>query len=429
MHTNYTSNFIRRISKPAALLLVLLLSATHAQAGGHIKKMKIQPLTDADFPATSPAKIELGRLLFFDKVLSGNRNISCATCHHPLAATGDGLSLSAGEGGLGLGMARAAGDIPERVPRNAPPVFNLGAKQITTMFHDGRVMRNSDNPDEIHTPAGTFTELDNPLAAQAMFPPTSGTEMAGQPGKNAVADAAAIPGNEAMVWSLLTDRVMAYETYRELFAEAYPDEEITFFHIANAIGAFEAAAYRADNSPFDRYLRGEKSALSRNAKRGWKLFRGKANCIRCHSGALLTDQDFHAIGIPQIGPGKGDGPNGFDDFGRERVTGDPAERYRFRTPTLRNVALTGPWGHDGAYDTLEGIVRHHLMLNSPSWPTIPPRLPCRHAPTSMLWMPKLISFSIKTMRTGSRPLPTPSRPIPCSFPTERCSCCLTSCMP
>lgn len=322
--------------------------------------MKIQPLTDADFPATSPAKIELGRLLFFDKVLSGNRNISCATCHHPLAATGDGLSLSAGEGGLGLGMARAAGDIPERVPRNAPPVFNLGAKQITTMFHDGRVMRNSDNPDEIHTPAGTFTELDNPLAAQAMFPPTSGTEMAGQPGKNAVADAAAIPGNEAMVWSLLTDRVMAYETYRELFAEAYPDEEITFFHIANAIGAFEAAAYRADNSPFDRYLRGEKSALSRNAKRGWKLFRGKANCIRCHSGALLTDQDFHAIGIPQIGPGKGDGPNGFDDFGRERVTGDPAERYRFRTPTLRNVALTGPWGHDGAYDTLEGIVRHHL---------------------------------------------------------------------
>lgn len=322
--------------------------------------MKIQPLTDADFPATSPAKIELGRLLFFDKVLSGNRNISCATCHHPLAATGDGLSLSAGEGGLGLGMARAAGDIPERVPRNAPPVFNLGAKQITTMFHDGRVMRNSDNPDEIHTPAGTFTELDNPLAAQAMFPPTSGTEMAGQPGENAVADAAAIPGNEAMVWSLLTDRVMAYETYRELFAEAYPDEEITFFHIANAIGAFEAAAYRADNSPFDRYLRGEKSALSRNAKRGWKLFRGKANCIRCHSGALLTDQDFHAIGIPQIGPGKGDGPNGFDDFGRERVTGDPAERYRFRTPTLRNVALTGPWGHDGAYDTLEGIVRHHL---------------------------------------------------------------------
>jgi cytochrome c peroxidase len=166
-----------------------------------------------------------------------------------------------------------------------------------------------------------------------------------------------------MVWSLLTARVMANEEYQGLFGQAYPNSdisEISFVHIANAIGAFEAAAFRADNSPFDRYLRGEKSAMSKNAKKGWKLFKGKANCISCHSGALLTDQDFYSIGIPQIGPGKGDGPSGFDDYGRERVTGEETDRYKFRTPTLRNVALTGPWGHDGAYDTLEGIVRHHL---------------------------------------------------------------------
>ena len=348
------------ISKISVLLLALLLVTSIAQAQGKIKRDKIRPLTDADFPSINSAKIELGKLLFFDKILSGNKNTSCATCHHPLAATGDGLSLSAGEGGQGLGITRDAGDIYERVPRNAPHVYNLGAKQFTTMFHDGRVMSNDEDPTEIYTPAGTFTDLDNPLAAQAMFPPTSGTEMAGQPGENRIANAAAKPNNEKKVWSLLTRRVMKIKAYRKAFKKVYPGTKISFVHIANSIGAFEAAAFRADNSPFDRFLRGEKSAMSKNAKIGWRLFKGKANCISCHSGVFLTDQDFHAIGIPQIGPGKGDGPSGFDDYGREQVTGDDDDRYKFRTPTLRNVALTGPWGHDGAYNTLEGIVRHHL---------------------------------------------------------------------
>lgn len=83
------------------------------------------------------------------------------------------------------------------------------------------------------------------------------------------------------------------------------------------------------------------------------------SCATCHSGKFQTNHDFHAIAIPQIGPGKEDGYLGLDDFGRERVTGNRGDRYKFRTPTLRNVAVTGPWGHDGAYATLEGIVRHH----------------------------------------------------------------------
>ena len=93
---------------------------------------------------------------------------------------------------------------------------------------------------------------------------------------------------------------------------------------------------------------------------GYEIFNCKGNCTSCHSGPLQTDHKFHALGIPQIGPGKGDGLNGHDDYGREQVTGDPDDRYRFRTPTLRNVAMTGPWGHDGAYDTLEAMVQHHL---------------------------------------------------------------------
>ena len=82
--------------------------------------------------------------------------------------------------------------------------------------------------------------------------------------------------------------------------------------------------------------------------------------MRCHSGTFLTDHSFHAIAVPQIGPGKGNGFDGHEDFGREMISAQPEDRYRFRTPSLRNVELTGPWGHDGAFPTLQAVVRHHL---------------------------------------------------------------------
>jgi len=115
---------------------------------------------------------------------------------------------------------------------------------------------------------------------------------------------------------------------------------------------------------FDRYLRGAFRALSREARAGMNLFYGKARCGTCHSGTFQTDQSFHAIALPQVGPGKGDNQDGYadghDDFGRERVTGLPVDRFRFRTPALRNIALTAPYGHTGAYNTLEAIVRHYI---------------------------------------------------------------------
>lgn len=351
------------------------------------KSKKLSPVTDADYYDEGKpleAKVALGNFLFFDKELSGNRNISCATCHHPLADTGDGLSLPVGEGGRGLGVTRDTGTglaaIHERVPRNAPPVFNLGAKEFTRIFHDGRVELDPSHPTGFRNPAGTELPegLDNPLAVQAMFPVTSATEMAGQPGENQVADAVAAgklagPGG---VWELLALRLQGKDPtspfydgvnspYLELFQAAYPGEvnvveDITYVHAANAIAAFEAFSWRADNSPFDQYLRGNKKAMSKQAQLGMKLFYGKANCVECHSGKFQTDHDFHAIAMPQIGPGKGVGLGGHDDFGRVAVTGEPTDHRKFRTPTLRNVELTGPWGHDGAYNTLEGIVRHHL---------------------------------------------------------------------
>jgi cytochrome c peroxidase len=163
-------------------------------------------------------------------------------------------------------------------------------------------------------------------------------------------------------------RLQAIGDYLHYFRMAYPTEigaagDINIVHVGNAIAAYEDVAFRAIDSPFDRYLRGDRQALSGNALAGARLFYGRAGCGRCHSGPLQTDHGYHAIGVPQIGPGKGDpapGGDAYADFGRERVTVDPTDRYRFRTPSLRNVALTGPWSHDGAYNSLEAMVRHHL---------------------------------------------------------------------
>jgi cytochrome c peroxidase len=353
---------------------------------------------DSDFFDNGPnaaAKIELGRMLFFDKILSGNQNISCATCHHSLTGTGDGLSLPIGEGARGLGVTRGTGSgadaVHERVPRNAPQVFNLGALEFTVMFHDGRVQADASQPSGFLSPAGANLPmgLDNTLAAQAMFPVTSGTEMAGQLGENAQANAAAA-GNLAGpggVLEILAQKLQAIPEYVTLFQAAYPSivnpSDITYVHAANAIAAFEGGQWRFTNSPYDRYLAHDNQAMSTLEKRGMQLFNGKAGCADCHSGPFQSDQSFHAIAMPQIGAGKGDNlpgySDGHDDFGLERVTGNPADRFRFRTPTLRNIALSAPYGHTGAYDTLEAVVRHHLdpvaSLNNydQSQATLPPR--------------------------------------------------------
>lgn len=363
------------ILKKSVITTMLILACSTVLAGGF---KHTRPVMDTDYyddGAPLPAKVELGKVLYFDKILSGNLNISCATCHHPMAGTGDGLSLPVGEGGAGLGVTRDTGVAPdaihERVPRNAPPVFNLGAREFTRMFYDGRVQQDPHQPSGFDSPAGNQLPLglDNVLAVQAMFPVTSGAEMAGQLHENPQADAAAagLLGGPGGVWDLIARKIQAEADYLEMFQAAYPGEilaegDITYVHAANAIAAFEAREWRFDNSPFDQYLRGNKAALSPQARTGMKLFYRKAGCSDCHSGVFQTDQEFHAVAMPQIGPGKGDNlagySDGHDDFGREAVTGDERDRYRFRTPTLRNVALSPPYGHAGAYNTLEAMVRH-----------------------------------------------------------------------
>lgn len=319
-----------------------------------------------DGGSADPAKVALGKLLFFDPVLSGNKNISCATCHHPSQGTGDGLALPVGEGGSGIGPERTTGDdigtpIVERVPRNAPPIFALGHKDATVIFHDGRVTR--DENGAFVSPAGDDLPdgLDNLVAVQAMFPVTSATEMAGQAGENSVADAA--DANDfPLIWETLAQRIRDIPAYRVLMNDVFgiDGEDITFVHIANAIGAFEIDTWRSMNTGYDRFVRGDQQALSGTSMRGMDLFFGKAGCGDCHSGPLFSDMQFHAIATPQVGPGKGQGIDGHEDLGRSAISGDDGDIYAFRTPPLRNIAFTGPYMHDGAFTKLWRAVRHHL---------------------------------------------------------------------
>ena len=307
---------------------------------------------------------ELGRALYFDPELSGNRDISCATCHHPDFASGDALSVSIGQGGAGLGTTRVLAD-GELIPRNAPDVYNRGASGWTKMFWDGRVSGN--RVEGFGTPAGDrFPDgIDNVLAAQAMFPVTSPAEMLGSPGD---IDVLGVPNELAMhseddfsgIWQAIADRLTVIPGYIELFAAAYPNvpiEDIGFEHAANAIAAFEAKAFAFENSPWNRYLRGD-DQMSDAAKQGALLFFGEAGCSGCHLGTLLTDQEQHSIAAPQVGPGKGD--EAPEDWGRGGVTRNADDRYNFRTPPLHNVAVTGPWLHDGAFNSLEAVIRHHM---------------------------------------------------------------------
>ncbi len=329
-----------------------------------------EPLSDADFPAVSETEVRLGRLLFYDPILSGNRNISCATCHHPKFATSDGLSLGLGEGGVGLGPARRATNenTPEElIPRNSPALFNTGARGFTALFADGRIEIDPNRPSGIRTPLGDdmVVGFANLLSAQTMFPVLSQDEMAGHYQENDVSLAVrrGLITGEGGAWDIIADRVAGVGAYRPMFEETYPDiaagRDIAFTDISNAISAFVAIEWRSDSSPFDAVLRGAAQFEGATAQ-GAALFFGDARCARCHSGPLLSDMDFHAMGQPQLGPGKAARFEQHQrDTGRKRVTGRAEDLYAFRTPSLRNVLHTGPWGHAGAFTSLEAFLRQH----------------------------------------------------------------------
>lgn len=311
-------------------------------------------------PFVRPELVKLGQALAFDPILGGNRNVACTTCHLPAFALGDARELSIGEGGEEFGPARTH---PQGtfIARNAPPFFNLAT--MRHLFWDGRVELTA--PGHVNTPAGNQVTPAmqrsfeyGAISAIGMFPVTSRAEMRGLSG-NELAD---IPDDDnPAIWRGLMHRLGEIPEYRRMFRNAYPGrsfDELTFADASNAIGGFLVAAGYSADTPWDRFLRGNNHALTPAQMDGANTFLA-LKCSTCHSGALLSDDGFHDVNVAQIGPGEGDGASLHDDYGRMRVTGNDADRYRFRTSPLRNVELTGPWGHDGAFRDLRSFVEHY----------------------------------------------------------------------
>jgi cytochrome c peroxidase len=245
----------------------------------------------ADNPITAQ-KAELGRQLFFERRLSADSRTSCGTCHQPERSFTDGRSVSRG--------------VFEREGRrNVPSIFNRAYGNAA--FWDGRA---SSLEAQVRHAAAGESDLGRPIAES--------------------------------VGTLAADGA-----YRRAFASAYGDDEVTAERIVRAISTFVRAQLSGD-SAYDRFVAGDTGAMNDEARRGLKLFMGQARCARCHSGPLLSDEEFHNTGVSW---GK--------DPGRFAVTGRAEDRGRFKTPSLRNVARTAPYMHDGSVADLQTVVEHY----------------------------------------------------------------------
>ncbi len=333
------------------------------------------PAAGRHLPAIDEPLAQLGKKLFFTKALGGEFDSACVSCHHPVFGGSDGLSLPVGVGAVDpdlVGPGRQTGDGLPNVPRNAPTTFNVGLWD-NALFMDSRVAILGD-ASGIATPdsgPGIADEDAGPnlAVAQARFPVTSVEEMRGsleRGSDNATlrAHLAARIGDYGVAAGELGDNRWLQEFQAAFGSSESAEALITFDNIVLAIAEFERSQLFIDN-PWRTYVEGDLGAISTPAKKGAILFltpasEGGAGCVQCHSGDTFTDELHHAIGAPQFGPGKGNGPDGSDDFGRENVSGDPADRYRFRTPSLLNVSVTGPYTHAGAYETLLDVIDHHV---------------------------------------------------------------------
>lgn len=356
-------------------IAVTLFAAIPPAFAGDLPK----PLTGEDFRSYPEAQVKLGQLLFYDRILSGTYRVSCATCHNHDRASSNGVRLD--------GKEEERDDLavngePVYEPfkpsaKHAPPLFNLGAKQFTRMFSDGRVERLSEG--SFRSPAGKDLPqgLNDVLAIQALFPAVQSDELVGKVENDLTV--LAHKGSPA-IWGALAARIRRTEEYWPHFEAAFPELEsadgITITHVANSIGAFVGTEWRSDDAPFDRYLRGDQSTLTGQQKRGIELFYGKAKCDACHSGALQTDHKFHrtGLGIPVSRLGK---PviGRMSASGRFDVTGDSDDYYRNRTPSLRNISASAPYGPDGILDSMLETMNEHIRAKWPqtlqTWYTDP----------------------------------------------------------
>jgi cytochrome c peroxidase len=333
----YTSSYLHAETVLADMRSLLMEDAardgsTTVAARGAVRESAAATLglPSRVLPATVDSKVAaLGRKLFFDRRLSRNDTVSCAMCHIPRQG------FSSNEVSTALGIEGRS------LRRNAPTLLGVGT--LSVLFHDGREDR---------------------LEQQIWGPLLAADEM----------------GNPSVGY--LLGRIRGLEDYRGRFEQAFAGRGPDMETLGAALAAYQRTLLAA-SSPFDRwYFGGDETAVGEDARRGFALFRGRAGCIRCHrmdeDGALFTDEEFHNTGVGYAQGARGPVPR-FEaapgvvvevdpsavprvptlDLGRYEITGDPADRWKFRTPGLRNVALTAPYMHDGSLPTLEAVVRFY----------------------------------------------------------------------
>ena len=257
--------------------------------------------TPPPFPADNEptaARIELGKQLFFDPRLSGDGNMSCATCHNPMQGWSDGLPTGRGSKSMKLGRA-------------TPTVINTAYNFI--QMWDGRKKN---------------------LEDQAMGPIESANEM---------------NMNVEAMFEFLNQN----EEYKAAFANAYPDQAIDYKTFGKAIASYERTLV-SNNSPFDRWLKGDEKAMTEQQIRGFRLFsdQSKSNCTACHQAPNFTDNGFHNVGLASYADAE-------PDMGRFKIKPIKSLRGAFKTPTLRDIALTAPYFHDGSAKSLMDVMRHY----------------------------------------------------------------------
>jgi cytochrome c peroxidase len=299
-------------------------------AGSHAQKPPLTALPlQADAPAdntSTPQKIALGRLLFWDPILSGAQDVACATCHHPDHGYSDGRDLPVGTGGKGLGPGRTFLAGPTHVAkRNSPTILNVGFSGIGT------------EPQYDPTAAPMFWDMRvRGLESQALEPIATLEEMRG----------GTVAAGEAV--SAAVARVAHIGEYRDTFQRVFGGSEpVTAGNLARAIAAFERSLLTPD-TPFDRYMRGDHGAMTPAQVRGMVAF-DNHGCTNCHNGAMLSDYKVHVLSVP-------DNPKlPAPDTGANNT-------YAFRTPSLRNVAYTGPYMHSGIINSLEQVLSHYQIV-------------------------------------------------------------------
>jgi len=257
-------------------------------------EFKSLPKTDTSyFSKMEQPKVALGKLLFFDPILSGSSQISCSSCHNPQTSWADKLSVSVGNDHL-------TGN------RNTNSLLNVYARK--TLFWDGRAKS---------------------LEEQAISPIGAHNEM-------------------AMDLTKLIPKLKAISGYRELFKKAYGKEDFSMPEVLGALASFQKTL-TSRRSRFDEFLDGRYTVLNDQEIEGLHLFRTKARCMNCHNGQFFTDEGFHNIGLTYY-------KRKYEDLGRYNVTKDPNDVGKFRTPSLRDVMNTNPWMHNGLFDNITGVL-------------------------------------------------------------------------